>query len=73
LTAQITLLEKSLEEILKDINIQVLETKYVILGQLLKIVQNIKRYIFKLVKFIQLVQFEPIQPKPTYATMAIDH
>jgi hypothetical protein len=42
---------------------------YVInLGQLLKIVRDIKRYIFKLVKFVQ-----PIQPEPTYATMAIDH
>ncbi len=43
LTPQIISLEKILEEILKDINIQVLETKYVInLGQLLKIVLDIK-------------------------------
>jgi hypothetical protein len=55
-------LDKTLEEILKDINTQVLETKYVInLGQLLKIVPNIKWYIFKPVKPIQLVQLEPIQ------------
>jgi hypothetical protein len=58
-----------MEEILKDITIQVLETKYVNnLVQLLKIVLNIKWYIFKLVKFIQ-----PVQPKPTCALMAIDH
>jgi hypothetical protein len=38
-TTQITLLEKTLEEILRDISTQVLETKYVTnLGQLLKIV-----------------------------------
>jgi len=53
----------------RDISIQVLETKYVInLGQLLKIVPDIKWYIFKLIKYVQLVQFEfPC------ATMAIDH
>jgi hypothetical protein len=45
LTTQTTV-EKTLENILKDINIQVLETKYVInLGKLLKIVLNIKKYI----------------------------
>jgi hypothetical protein len=43
LTPQTITLEKTLEEILKDINTQVLETKYVInLGQLLKIVLKIK-------------------------------
>jgi hypothetical protein len=47
---------KTLEDILRDINTQVLETKYVInLGQLLKIVLNIKRYIFKPIKPIQHV------------------
>jgi hypothetical protein len=67
-------LNKTLEEFLKAINIQGLETKYVInLGQLLKIVPNIKRYIFKPVKFVQPVQPEPIQLEPTCATMAIDH
>jgi hypothetical protein len=42
-----TLLEKTFEEIMKNINInQVLETKYVInLEQLLKIVSDIKKYI----------------------------
>jgi hypothetical protein len=65
---------KTLEEFLRAVNIQVLETKYVInLGQLLKIVPNIKQYIFKPVKFVQPVQPKPIQPKPTCATMAIDH
>jgi hypothetical protein len=59
---------------LKDINTQVLETKYVInLGQLLKIVPNIKINIFKSVKFIQPEQFQLVQPEPTCATMAIDH
>jgi hypothetical protein len=54
LTAQTTLLEKTLEKILKDINSQVLETKYVTnLGQFLKIIQGIKWYIFKPVKSIQ--------------------
>jgi hypothetical protein len=45
LTSQTTLLEKTLEDILRN-NTQVLEIKYIInLGQLLKIVLNIKRYI----------------------------
>ncbi len=58
-----------MEEVLRDIRIQVLEIKYVInLGQLLKIVPNIKRYIFKLVKFVH-----PIQPKHACATVVIDH
>jgi hypothetical protein len=66
--------KKILEEILKDINIQVLETKYVInFGQLLKIVSNIKRYIFKPVKPFQLVQPKLVQLEPTYAAIAIDH
>ncbi len=57
-----------------DINIQVIDIKLVFnLGQLLKIVPNIKRYIFKLMKFIQLVQPKPIQPKPTFVVVAIDH
>ncbi len=63
-----------MEEILKDINTQVLETKYVInLGQLLKIMLEIKRYIFKLVMYVPPVQLEHVQPKPTYATMVIDY
>ncbi len=58
-----------MEEILTDISAQVLETKYVInLGQLLKFVLDIKRYIFKLIKFVQLVQ-----PELAFATMVIDH
>jgi hypothetical protein len=51
--------KKKLENILKDINIQVVEAKYVInLGQLLRIVLDIKRYIFKPIKFVQLMQLE---------------
>ncbi len=58
-----------MEEILRDISTQVLETKYVInLGQLLKIVLDIKWYIFKSVKFVQ-----PVQPKTTCAIVIIDH
>jgi hypothetical protein len=58
-----------LEEILRDINTQVLETKYVInLRQLLRIAPYIKIYILKLVKHVQ-----PIQHEPTCATTAIDH
>jgi hypothetical protein len=53
---------------------QVLETKYVMnLGQFLKIVSKIKRYIFKPVKSIQLIQPEPIQPKLTCVAIIIDH
>ncbi len=59
---------------MKDISTQVLETKYVInLGQLLKIMPNIKRYIFNSVTFIQLVQPKPIQPKYVSATMTFNH
>jgi hypothetical protein len=69
LIAQTTLPKKTSKEILKDINIQVLETKYVInLGQLLRIVPNIKRYIFKPIKSIQLVQLEH-----ACVVVAIDH
>ncbi len=54
---------------MRDINTQVLETKYVInLGQFLKVVSDIKWYIFKPAKFVQ-----PIQPKLADAIMAIDH
>jgi hypothetical protein len=66
--------KKTLEEILRNIGNQVLEIKYVInLGQLLKIVPNIKRYSFKPVKLIQPMQPELVQTKPTCATIAIDH
>ncbi len=43
------------------------------LGQLLIIVPNLNRYIFKPIKFVQLVQLEPIHPEPTCAIMVIDH
>jgi hypothetical protein len=67
-------LEKTLEEILRDINIQVLEIKYVInLGQLLKIVLDIKWYNFKSVKLIQLVQFEFVQVEFACVVVFIDH
>ncbi len=67
-------LEKILEKILRDIGIQVLETKYVInLGQLLRIVLDIKWYIFQLVKSIQPVQLELVHPKPIHAVVAINH
>jgi hypothetical protein len=53
LTTQMTLPEKTLEGILRNISTQVLETKYVInLGQFLKIMLDIKKYIFKLVKYV---------------------
>ncbi len=58
---------------MKDINIQVLETEYVInLGQLLRITLDTKRYIFKPVKYVQLVQPKLVQPKLTSVTMVID-
>ncbi len=50
---QSTTLEKTLEEIQIDISTQVLETKYVInLGQILKIVPNIKQYFFNQLKLL---------------------
>jgi hypothetical protein len=50
------------------------ETKYVInLGQFLRIVPNIKWYIFKLIKFVQPVQLEPIQLELACVAVAIDH
>jgi hypothetical protein len=53
LITQTTLPKKTLEESMKNINTQVLEIKYVInLGQFLKIMPDIKRYIFKLIKSI---------------------
>jgi hypothetical protein len=66
--------KKTLEDILKDISTQVMETKYVInFGQLLKIVSNIKRCIFKPIKPFQLVQPKHVQLKPACAAIAIDH
>jgi hypothetical protein len=51
-----------------------METKYVInLGQLLKIMPDIKWYISKPVKFVQLVQPEHLQLEHACATMVIDH
>jgi hypothetical protein len=42
-------------------------------GQLLKILLNIKRYIFKLVKSFQSVQPKRIQPELACAIVDIDH
>ncbi len=57
-----------------DINTQVLETKYVInLGQFLRIVPDIKWYIFKLIKFVQPVQLKPIKPEQVCVVVATDH
>jgi hypothetical protein len=59
---------------MRNINIQVLETKYVInLGQFLKIILDTKIYISKLVKYVQLMQLESIQLEHACAEMAIDH
>jgi len=70
LTTQTTLLKN----ILRDINTQILETKYVInLGQLLKIVPYIKRYFFKSIKSIQLVQSKLVHSEPTCVVVIIDH
>jgi len=67
-------LKKTLEDILKDINTPVLETKYVNnLGQFLNIMLDIKQYIFKLVKPIQPIQPKHVQPEPTCATITINH
>jgi hypothetical protein len=60
--------EKTLEEILRNINKQVLETKHTLnLGQLLRVILDIKHYIFN-----------PIPSKPTLlesvvTSVAIDH
>ncbi len=70
LTTQTTLLKKILEKILRDIDTQILETKYVTnLGQLLKIVP----YIFKSIKSIQLVQSKLVHSEPTCVVGIIDH
>jgi hypothetical protein len=67
-------LKKTFEDILKDISTQLLETKYVNnLGQFLNTMLDIKRYIFKLVKPIQLVQPKHVQHEPTCATITINH
>jgi hypothetical protein len=74
LTAQTIILEKTLEFFFRNIITQVLEIKCAInLGQLLKIMPNITWYILKLIKFVQLVQPEPVHLKATCATMAIDY
>ncbi len=60
--------EKTLKEILKDINKQVLETKYTLnLGQLLWAIPNIKHYIFN------SVPSKSTLLEPTIASIAINH
>ncbi len=74
LTTQTTLLKKILEKILRDINTQILETKYVTnLEQLLKVVPYIKRYIFRPIKSIRLVQSKLVHYEPTCVVAIIDH
>ncbi len=63
-----------MEEKLRDINIQVLEIKYVIkLGKFLRIMLDIKQYIFKPIKSVQPMQPELVHPKPTCVVVIIDH
>jgi hypothetical protein len=59
---------KTLEEIIKDINKQVLETKYTLnLGQLLWVIPNIKCYIFN------MVPSKLTLPKSIVTLVAINH
>jgi hypothetical protein len=61
-------MEKILEEILRDISKQVLETKYTLnLGQLLRVILDIKRYIF------DWVPSKHILPESTITSIAIYH
>jgi hypothetical protein len=61
-------LKKTLEEILRDISKQVLETKYTLnLGQLLQVIPYIKCYI------LNPIPLKPILPKPIVASVTIDH
>jgi hypothetical protein len=59
---------KTLEEILKDLSKQVLETKYTLnLGQLLQVILNIKCYI------LNLIPSKPTLLKLAIALVTIDH
>jgi len=61
-------IKKILEQILKDISKQVLETKHTLnFGQLLRMILNIKHYIFN------PVPSKPTLLEPTVALVAIDH
>jgi hypothetical protein len=61
-------IEKTLEEIMKDINKQVLETKYTLnLRQLLSIIPYINWYIFN------SVPSKPVLSKLVVASITIDH
>jgi hypothetical protein len=62
------IIEKALEEILRDISKQVLEATYTLnLGQLLWVTLDIKHYIFN------LVPSKPILLKLKITSIAIDH
>jgi len=64
---QVTI-KKILEQILKDISKQVLETKHTLnFGQLLRMILNIKHYI------LNPVPSKPTLLEPTVALVAIDH
>jgi len=64
---QVTI-KKILEQILKDISKQVLETKHTLnFGQLLRMIPNIKHYI------LNSVPSKPTLLEPTIALVAIDH
>ncbi len=59
---------KTLEEILMDISKQVLETKYIMnLGQLLRMILDIKSYILNLVPSTHVLS------EPAIVSFAIDH
>ncbi len=61
-------IDKTLKEIIRDIRKQVLETKYTLnLGQLLRAILDIKRYI------LNPVPSKPALPKPEVVSVAIDH
>ncbi len=61
-------IEKTLEEILKNINKQVLKTKYTLnLGQLLQVILDIKHYI------LTLITSKPVLPKLVIILVPIDH
>jgi len=61
-------IEKTLKNNLRNINKQVLETKYTLnLGQLLWVILDIKRYVFN------LVPSKPTLLESAIASIAIDH
>ncbi len=68
MTEEHVTIEKTLEEILMDINKQVLETKYTLnLGQLLQVILHIKHYI------LTLITSKLVLPKLVIILVPIDH